>query len=517
MPRKGDENKTVKVKTRKASEETDSDSSDDSSDDSLIVSKKREDVFVFGKPEKKTVRAPNKYFLEDLSDEDDDEASVAPKKKAKKDERGGRERGGREGKKKKADGEVYRHGDDRDKRRKEKDRPARGGRDRRDGDRKEKDGGKKDPRRDKDHERSRRRDDRPRGDRDKGKKDDRHRERREERKIRPEDREGYGKKKVHSRFLGKGSYGEVFEHGGYAVKNFEDFSAYLQESVALRRLEDIEEVVRWESFDSRHFQVGMNRYTCNMRSVFKSLSDPEKKSMLLDILQGLHAIHSFGLVHGDIKMGNILVENGRAYIGDLGFISKIGYSRIHRTTPNARDPNPQNTYAHDMFSFGVILCKIFGEFPHKLDKVFDYDFFLSAANQIPDKYRSYRVIALNLLSPKHSDRHRAQDVIVILGGTVKNYSVPELPHSSSSSPYSHQMSNWKCHQISNGCRCLNYILNKFRPQEHQVQDYVDAVIWMLLSCFSSSRNIDAFTAKIPDHQIMNEILSDKNAVKYILE
>lgn len=52
-------------------------------------------------------------------------------------------------------------------------------------------------------------------------------------------------------------------------------------------------------------------------------SNEVKKQFVLDIAQALEYLHSYNIVHRDIKMANVLVTNNRAKVADFGYAREI--------------------------------------------------------------------------------------------------------------------------------------------------------------------------------------------------
>jgi serine/threonine protein kinase len=119
-----------------------------------------------------------------------------------------------------------------------------------------------------------------------------------------------------------------------------------------------------------------------------------KRKFCLDIANGLHAIHSVGLVHGDVKSENVLVmsdekEGYIAKISDLGFSSTITRVRTdglfspfqsHQETfvvagttelwaaPDSKDAGDFPTLmSRDVYSWGMLVIRVIldGKFPLK--------------------------------------------------------------------------------------------------------------------------------------------------------
>ncbi|PKK66743.1 kinase-like protein, partial [Rhizophagus irregularis] len=106
-----------------------------------------------------------------------------------------------------------------------------------------------------------------------------------------------------------------------------------------------------------------------LRKKFISLKWKDKIQMALDITSGLKFLHSKGIIHRDLHSKNILVNNGKLLIADLG-LSK----RLAEITTNSKGNThgmteyiePQcfknNRYKKDkrsdIYSLGVLLWEI---------------------------------------------------------------------------------------------------------------------------------------------------------------
>lgn len=181
--------------------------------------------------------------------------------------------------------------------------------------------------------------------------------------------------------LGEGSYGAVYKRDNNAVKKFEKRSHLVQEWMAGFYLRNMNNIVHLISFNLRDKEITMKLHQSSLRQLLnkESLTGTDKLRIFHDILCGLNELHSRGLVHGDIKPGNILVDMHpvKAVLGDLGFVSKKRYAKVERTAANYRDPKPQHSPAHDMFSIGILMIELFGK--SRLPKKIEYNALREAA------------------------------------------------------------------------------------------------------------------------------------------
>ncbi|MEM9645460.1 MAG: serine/threonine-protein kinase, partial [Planctomycetota bacterium] len=144
------------------------------------------------------------------------------------------------------------------------------------------------------------------------------------------------------------------------------------------------------------------------------------------ISAGLSAAHNEGLVHRDIKPGNILLnsQTGKVLVGDFGLARASDHSRITRTgtlvgTPAyvapevLQDPESADHRA-DLFSLGVVLYAICsGDSPFQTDSLLSTLHRLSAwqpealAKKVPEVPDWLSQIVMHLLEKNPSDRFQS--------------------------------------------------------------------------------------------------------------
>src|SRR5436309_1196838 len=100
----------------------------------------------------------------------------------------------------------------------------------------------------------------------------------------------------------------------------------------------------------------------------KALPTDESVSIMLPVLDELGFAHGHGLIHRDVKPGNILVEDGRVKVTDFG-IAKAAYAHGDLTTTGAmlgtvRYVSPEQVEGgeidsrSDLYSAGVVLYEM---------------------------------------------------------------------------------------------------------------------------------------------------------------
>ena len=77
--------------------------------------------------------------------------------------------------------------------------------------------------------------------------------------------------------------------------------------------------------------------------------------LALDVTSGLAQLHRHGLVHRDVKPGNIIYVNGRAKLADIGLITAEGESRTFVGTEGYIPPEGPGSPSADLYALGIVL------------------------------------------------------------------------------------------------------------------------------------------------------------------
>jgi WD40 repeat protein len=77
--------------------------------------------------------------------------------------------------------------------------------------------------------------------------------------------------------------------------------------------------------------------------------------LAMDVASGLAQLHRHGLVHRDVKPGNIIYVNGRAKLADIGLVSAAGESLTFVGTEGYIPPEGPGTPAADIYGLGIAL------------------------------------------------------------------------------------------------------------------------------------------------------------------
>lgn len=215
-------------------------------------------------------------------------------------------------------------------------------------------------------------------------------------------------------FLGKGTYGSVRVSKGLAVKKFHDIRHMIQEYVVGSYLDNARNVVRVHEVDFEKLKMGMELYQMNLRHWMEdnyiSSKTNDRYFILHEILVGLCEIHGRGLTHGDIKPGNILMNDKplKVTIGDLGFVSLNKYAKVRYTAKVYRDPKIIQNPSHDLFSLGVVMLELFGKI--KIREVCNYEE-LKKITEERITSRSLKKIISSLVDEEPKNRPSAESLL----------------------------------------------------------------------------------------------------------
>jgi serine/threonine protein kinase len=181
------------------------------------------------------------------------------------------------------------------------------------------------------------------------------------------------------------------------------------------RLEKSRNIVTIYDVDLMNLTLSMELYQMNLREWMgqnkKHSKSNDRFFILHEILVGLNEIHGRGLVHGDIKPGNILINDNplKVALGDLGFLSVARYAKIQYTARVYRDPAQKSSYVHDMYSLGIIVIELFGK--TRVRHVSSTKELVSLAKRKLSSLPKMLPIVRRLLNPNPSHRPTAEQLL----------------------------------------------------------------------------------------------------------
>jgi eukaryotic-like serine/threonine-protein kinase len=183
-------------------------------------------------------------------------------------------------------------------------------------------------------------------------------------------------------FLGEGGMGRVYKAFDPRLKRFvalkfirgDDptiLKRFQQEAQSQARIEH-ENVCK--VFDAgeveRKFYIAMQYIDGVTLSSLRNISLEQKVKIILKVAEGLHAAHRFGLIHRDVKPGNIMVEKTedgwRPYVTDFGLVREAAAQGVTVTgvlvgTPHYMAPeqawgeNQKLDVRVDVYSLGATM------------------------------------------------------------------------------------------------------------------------------------------------------------------
>jgi serine/threonine protein kinase len=199
------------------------------------------------------------------------------------------------------------------------------------------------------------------------------------------------------RLLGEGGFGRVYlAHDDQlqrrvAIKvpharlvgHTTDAEAYLAEARTVARLEHPHIVPVYDAGSTERFSFFVvSRYIdgtdLKQRLKESRLSLHEAMDLVVTVAEALHFAHKQGLVHRDIKPGNILLDRtGKPFVGDFGLALReqdVGKGPRYAGTPPYMSPEQARGEGHrvdgrsDIFSPGVVLYELLtGRRPFKAE------------------------------------------------------------------------------------------------------------------------------------------------------
>uniref|UniRef100_A0A1B6FL54 polo kinase n=3 Tax=Cuerna arida TaxID=1464854 RepID=A0A1B6FL54_9HEMI len=192
-----------------------------------------------------------------------------------------------------------------------------------------------------------------------------------------------GKKYIKGRFFGKGGFAKCYEitdesnsrvYAGKIVskkmlaKNNQ--KEKMVQEIQIHKSLSHKNVVGFHSFFDDDNFVYIVLELCRKRSMMelhrrrKTLTEPEVRYFMKQILEGVLYLHERGIIHRDLKLGNLFINDDvEVKIGDFGLAAKIEYSGQRKKTlcgtPNYIAPEILNKKGHsfevDVWSIGCIM------------------------------------------------------------------------------------------------------------------------------------------------------------------
>ncbi len=165
--------------------------------------------------------------------------------------------------------------------------------------------------------------------------------------------------------LGKGSYGRVVICPGGACKYFKSNEIFFHEAALSLYLNELPSIVRTINVDCINKMIKMDKYQSSFHDWIQvnpytlgDGKDPTRIRFILLILEGLNSLHQLGLLHGDIKPANVLINDDRAVLADFGNTGSPLYINLRYMTKFYSPPEKEATLSTDIYALGVTILEV---------------------------------------------------------------------------------------------------------------------------------------------------------------
>lgn len=192
-----------------------------------------------------------------------------------------------------------------------------------------------------------------------------------------------GKKYSRGRFLGKGGFAKCFEITDMETKQIlagkivpkamlvkQHQKEKMTQEITLHRTLNHQHVVGFHGFFEDKDFVYIVLELCKRRSLMelykrrRAITEPETRYYMQQILHGVVYLHEKKIIHRDIKLGNLFINNDmEVKIGDFGLATKVDFDGERKKTlcgtPNYIAPEVLGKRGHsfevDTWSLGCVL------------------------------------------------------------------------------------------------------------------------------------------------------------------
>ena len=165
-------------------------------------------------------------------------------------------------------------------------------------------------------------------------------------------------------------YGEVIIDKKSVIKCYgiNYFDIMIREYAVSNLLKNFEGIVVSNDIDFVNFRITMDNHGINLKNWIntKKINTKDKKTIFQQIIKGIAHMHSYGVMHGDIKLENIVINKSlfgkiSIHIIDLSHTNLIEYVDVNLTSPVYQEPVPFCGTSHDMWSVGITALELYNE------------------------------------------------------------------------------------------------------------------------------------------------------------
>lgn len=118
-------------------------------------------------------------------------------------------------------------------------------------------------------------------------------------------------------------------------------------------------------YDKEKCEIYMKKYEGDLNNLKHSINLEEKYNIVLDIINGLHAMHSMKLIHADLKCSNVLYEYDKTEERNVAYITDFGISGFINEDIRGYSPaycpkfDDKLTEKYDIYCLGKTLSEFF--------------------------------------------------------------------------------------------------------------------------------------------------------------
>lgn len=218
-------------------------------------------------------------------------------------------------------------------------------------------------------------------------------------------------------FLGKGAFGRVYKRDGVAVKVFKSPTEMIKEFCSLLAVQNSKYVVKTFGVNLEKSEMYMRLYKCNLHQYLyhqrETITNDEKMKFFIGITRCLIDLHDRGLVHADVKLGNILLDDeNKPILADFNLCRPEKYAKINGTTRTYREYRTERKLSHDIYSLGICYLLIFSKGEtfkrRKKGKIYTYEEIDRIARKFltPKKYNFCK----KMITPNKRSRLTAREI-----------------------------------------------------------------------------------------------------------
>lgn len=341
--------------------------------------------------------------------------------------------------------------------------------------------------------------------------------------------------------LGRGSFGQVILCPEGACKQFLSTEIFFHESAMSIYLTGLPGIVEVKEVNCVQKKIVMKSYQENldewMRNNPYRPENPRtmnRTKFILYILIGLHSIHQLGLLHGDLKPQNILIENEKAVLIDFGNTGSPLYITLAFMTPFYAPRDLETTSSADIYALGIIILEMWKPFKSYETPPINFD--LQNSIRVSPLPQQLKRIALACTSKFPKDRPTAKEIYSDLTKVKLSCYLPEIttqPNINAVNAddlceiWMEMRKKARIFRLKSPERTiglLNYWAGTRQIRSEEYSNYATAILYLYdqISNPSQSKNIEAYAGKEQFKQdlikqYVCQLLSGKRGLQILIQ